>query len=78
MHKSDSNAQAIFSALISFYTSNVVGQDKQSQLLSYLATTCLGNGTWNGTTHAFVLHFQEQIQTYNQYAPTEQALPESM
>ena len=69
LHESDFNAQAIFSALITFYTSNVVGQDKQSQLLSYLTTTRLGNGTWNGTTHAFVLHFQEQIRTYNWYAP---------
>ena len=78
LHKSDFNAQAIFSALIQFYTSNVVGQDKQTQLLTYLTSTRLGDGTWNGTTHAFVLHFQEQIRTYNRYAPKEQALPESM
>ena len=51
LHKSDSNAQAIFSALITFYTRNVVGQDKQSQQLSYLTTTRLGDGTWNGITH---------------------------
>ena len=78
LHESDFNAQAIFSALIQFYTSNVVGQDKQTQLLTYLTSTRLGDGTWNGTTHAFVLHFQEQIRTYNRYAPKEQALPESM
>ena len=30
-------------------------------MLTYITTACLGNGTWKGTTHASILHWQDQV-----------------
>ena len=71
-HEVDADAQEVFRLLDQFYTTNVVGQDQQFKTLHYITSARLGDGTWNGTTHAFILHFQEQIRAYHSYVkPTE-------
>ncbi|MGL4351678.1 MAG: hypothetical protein ACRCT2_14160, partial [Plesiomonas shigelloides] len=40
-----------------------------TELLSYITTATLGKNTWNGTTTAFVLHWEEQVRLYERYAP---------
>ena len=77
-HETDFNAQSIYASLLQFYTTNVVGQDNQTKLLKYITTSRLGDGNWNGPTHAYILHYQEQIRQYNKYAKQDQILPESL
>eukprot|EP00428_Durinskia_dybowskii_P065497 CAMPEP_0170380102 /NCGR_PEP_ID=MMETSP0117_2-20130122/13694_1 /TAXON_ID=400756 /ORGANISM="Durinskia baltica, Strain CSIRO CS-38" /LENGTH=119 /DNA_ID=CAMNT_0010635579 /DNA_START=2 /DNA_END=358 /DNA_ORIENTATION=+ len=41
-----------------------------TELLSYVTTAALGCNTWNGTTMAFVLHWEEQVRSYERYVGT--------
>ena len=36
-----------------------------STMLSYITSTHLADGKWKGTTHAFILHWQDQVQKYH-------------
>ena len=45
-----------------------------SSLLTYLTTIQLGDGKWKGGTHAFILHWQNQVWKYHDLAP-KQKLP---
>ena len=42
-----------------------------SSLLSYITTACLGQGKWKGTTHAFILHWQDQVRKYHDLAQSQ-------
>ena len=48
-----------------------------SSLLQYITTVKLGDGTWKGGCHAFILHWQDQVQKYHDLNPT-QALPPAL
>ena len=40
-----------------------------SSLLSYITSVTLGDGSWKGTTHAFILHWQDQVRKYYDMNP---------
>ncbi len=78
LHEDKSDAQRIFIELTEHHTTATLGDAKITDLMSYITTTRLGNDSpWNGTTHAFVLHFQQQMRLYNQYNAAH-SLHESM
>ena len=76
LYASTSDAQAMFSNLVQHHTTSTLGKDRLTDLLKYITTTRLGDGTWNGTTHAFVLHYQHQMRLYNEY--TKEPLSEQL
>jgi len=41
-----------------------------SRLLSYITLVRIGDGHWNGTSHSFVLHWQEQVWLYESLVDT--------
>ena len=47
-----------------------------SSLLSYITTTSLGDGKWKGSTHAFVLHWQDEVQKYHDLNPSNALAPD--
>lgn len=47
-----------------------------SSLLTYLTTIRLGDGKWKGTTHAFILHWQDQVRKYHDLAPKQKLPPD--
>ena len=49
-----------------------------SSLLTYLTTTRLGDGKWKGTTHAFILHWQDQVKKYHNIAPGSSKIPQDI
>ena len=38
-------------------------------LLSCIATTMLKDGKWKGSTHAFILHWHDQVKKYHEISP---------
>ena len=62
IHSDSLDAQSVFRELVQFYTTATLGRDKQIEILKYITSTKLGDGTWNGSTHAFILHFQDQMR----------------
>jgi hypothetical protein len=67
------NAQAIWKELSNDAEKSMVAQLNATDLLQYTHTAQVEN--WKGTTHSFILHYQEQIRLYNQLQPpNEQTL----
>ena len=47
-------------------------------LLQYITTASLSDGTWNGTTEQFVLHWLEQVRLYEELVDASAALSNSV
>jgi hypothetical protein len=67
------DAQKIYKELSEYAMKSTKATMDASSLLSYITTTNLADGKWKGTTHAFILHWQDQIRKYHDLTP-QQAL----
>jgi hypothetical protein len=63
-YESSQNAQAIWKELSTDAEKSTVAQLNATDLLQYNHMAQVEN--WKGTTLSFILHYQEQIQLYNQ------------
>ena len=63
------DAQAIYRELSAYAMQSTKATMNASNLLSYITTTMLGDGKWKGTTHAFILHWQDQVRKYHDLSP---------
>ena len=68
------DAQAIFAELEERARTSTSAIITASELLAYITTATLGRDIWNGTTTAFVLHWEEQVRLYNRYVDTQSRL----
>lgn len=59
------DAQQIYKELSAYVMQSTKAAMNASFLLSYITGTDLGDGKWKGSTHAFILHWQDQIQKYH-------------
>ena len=64
-HQATFDAQKIYSELSQYALQSTKATMDASTILSYLTTAKLGDGKWNGTTHAFILHWQDQVRKYH-------------
>ena len=76
-HQRKYDAQRIFSELSAYALQSTKASMDASSLLSYITTTRLGDGQWKGTTHAFILHWQDQVRKYHDLCGNQQ-LPEAL
>ncbi len=72
-HQQSFNAQQIYKELSAYAMQSTKATMTAFSLLSYITSTNLGDGKWKGSTHAFILHWQDQIQKYQDLNP-QQAL----
>ena len=66
------DAQAIYRELSTYAMLSTKATMTATALLSYITTTTLGDGKWKGTTHAFILHWQDQVRIYYNLNPQTQ------
>jgi len=59
------DAQKIYRELSAYAMQSTKASMDASSLLSYITSTNLGDGKWKGTTHAFILHWQDQVRRYH-------------
>ena len=59
------DAQQIYKELSDYALQSTKATMDASNILSYITTAKLGDGKWNGTTHAFILHWQDQVRKYH-------------
>ena len=64
-HEHDRDAQKVFEKVINFYLHSRTADIDASSTLKYITSAKLGEGSWNGTTVAFISHWQEQVRQYN-------------
>ena len=48
-----------------------------TSILTYITISRLGDGNWKNTTHAFILHWQNQVRKYQALAP-KSPLPQEL
>jgi len=60
-NEATSNTQKIFVELCQDALRSTRASIDSSRLLSYITLVRIGDGLWNGTSHSFILHWQEQV-----------------
>ena len=63
-YKSTFDAQSIYRELQEYATNSTQAVIDSNTLLQYITTACIVDGSWNGTTEQFVLHWMEQVRLY--------------
>ena len=69
-HEKDFDAQAVFKKMSTFALNSTKASLDSSHILSYITSVHAGDGTWKGTLHSFILHWQEQVQLYETLVDT--------
>ncbi len=73
-HHATADAQALYQEIHAHHNKSTRADIDASQILSYVTSVRIGDGSWKGTTHAFVLHWQNQIRIYDSL-PTAPPVP---
>jgi hypothetical protein len=63
-HHANADAQAIYRELSQYALQSTKTSLDLATLLVYTTSAKLGDGKWKGMTHAFVLHWQDQIRLF--------------
>ena len=61
-HQSTYDAQTFYKELLDYaLTSTKVTMDTTA-LVSYITTSNINDGKWKGTSHAYIIHWQNQVR----------------
>ena len=63
------DAQSIYRDLCAYALQSTKASLDSSAILSYLTSVRIGDGSWRGTTHAFIFHWQDQVRKYETLVP---------
>jgi hypothetical protein len=66
-HKHGFDAQKVYKKLKDYHLKSTKAKIKSSVLLSCITSAKLGDGTWNCTTEAFVINWQNQVRLYRKH-----------
>ena len=59
------DAQRIYKELKDYANKSTKASMDASGILTYITSVKLGDGKWKGTTHAFILHWNDQVRKYH-------------
>ena len=76
-HEQDFDAQKVYKKLADYHLTSTKAKIESAELLSYITSACIGDGTWKGTTENFILNWQEQVRKYEKQVPPTEAFPDS-
>ena len=68
-HEHDFDAQKVYQKIKSYHLKSTKAKMESSVILSYITSTKLGDGTWNGSTEAFIINWQNQVRLYEKHVP---------
>ena len=77
-YKGTFDAQSIYRELQEYALQSTQAVIDANTLLQYITTASLSDGTWNGTTEQFVLHWLEQVRLYEELVDASAALSDSI
>jgi hypothetical protein len=72
------DAQKVYKLLCEYSTRSTKSSLDSTELLQYLTSTKLGDGKWKGSTHSFILNWQDQIRKYHDLVASTDKFPESI
>lgn len=68
-HEHDFDAQKAYQKIKCYHLKSTKAKMNSSVILSYITSSKLGDGTWNGTTEAFIINWQNQVRLYEKHVP---------
>jgi hypothetical protein len=68
-HTIDYDAQKVFKDLSAYSLLSTKATLDSSSILTYITSSRLGDGTWKGDTHSYLLHWQDQVRKYESLIP---------
>jgi hypothetical protein len=68
-HTADFNAQAVYKEICAYALKSTKATLDSSTMLTYITSSRLGDSTWKSGTHAYLLHWQDQIRKYEAIIP---------
>jgi type II secretory pathway pseudopilin PulG len=68
-HELDSNAQVIYEELRDYSLESTRSSLDASKLLTHITSSRIDDGHWRGTTHGYLLHWQDQVRKYHTMVP---------
>ena len=77
-YKGTYDAQSIYRELQQLLQKSTQAVIDTNTLLQYITTASLSDGSWNGTTKQFVLHWLEQVQLHEELINVSAALSDSV
>ena len=77
-HSAHFDAQGVYRDICAYAKSSTWAAIEASNLLTYITSTRFGDGTWKGTAHGYILHWQDQIRQYEQIIPATGHFPNSI
>ena len=72
------DAQSIYQELQEYASKSTQAIVDANTLLQYITIASLSDGSWNGTTRHFVLHWMEQVRLYEELVDVSAALSDSV
>jgi hypothetical protein len=76
-HDADRNAQLIYAEFLQVMTKSKEALMDSGELLSYLTTAKIGDGSWRGTTKSFVLNWVGKLRLFHEVTPVADRLSEN-
>ena len=77
-YKGTYDAQSIYRELQEYASKSTQAVIDVNTLLQYITTASLSDGSWNGMTEQFVLHWLEQVRLYEELVDVSAALSDSV
>ena len=74
-HANDYDAQMVYCKIQDHHTRSARADFQASSLLTYITSARLGDGDWRGTTENFIIHWEEQIRTYERITDYSHRFP---
>ena len=63
------DVQTIYKELQDYALMSTKATMDATALLSYITTSNISDGKWKGTTHAYIIHWQDQVHKYHDLSP---------
>jgi hypothetical protein len=76
-HGADRDAQLIYAEFLQVMTQPTEAMMDLGELLSYLTTAKIPDGSWRGTTKTFVLNWIDKLRLYHELTPVADCLSEN-
>jgi hypothetical protein len=68
-HEIDSDAQVIYEEMRDYSLESTRSSLEASKLLTHFTLSRIDNRHWRGTTHGYLLHWQDQVRQYHTMVP---------
>jgi hypothetical protein len=72
------DARAVYLDLFTHMESSTKASLDSSKILQYITSAKMGDGSWKGTAHRFVLHWQDQVRQYHKLVPNNDHFSENI